>query len=153
MTPLIDVTFLLIIFFMLVNDIIAEQDVQLLLPQLDNPQVVKLDQPDRLVINVIPDHHTSISQRLGLANPLRVSGNAQWIQIGLQRFAVNQPEALTDFLIQAKAATPGLQIVLRADAAVKYQFVEPVMQAIADARIKHVLVTAYLPEEGPMKAR
>jgi biopolymer transport protein TolR len=152
MTPLIDVTFLLIIFFLLVNDIIAEQDVQLLLPELDHSQVVQLDQPNRLVINIIPDHHTPTTTRLGLANPLAVNGGAQWVKVGLARFAINQPNALTAFLVEARTARPNLAIVLRADAAVEYQYVEPVMEAIADAQIKHVLVTAYLPEQGPNRA-
>ena len=46
-TPLIDVVFLLIIFFMLVTNIIAEEAVEMIVPQLDDPVTRELGNVDR----------------------------------------------------------------------------------------------------------
>ncbi len=54
LTPLIDVTFLLIIFFMLVNNIITEESVLMHVPELDNPQTQPFDSEYRLTINLAP---------------------------------------------------------------------------------------------------
>ena len=148
MTPLIDVTFLLIIFFLLVNNIIAEQDIELLVPQVDQPQVIPLDEQGRLTINIVPDFDKTNSQRLASKNPLRVNGNATRIKVGFQEFSIVNLSALTEFLIQAKAARPKLKIVLRADAATEYRYVAPVIESIAAAKFDKVNLMAFLPDQG-----
>lgn len=55
MTPMIDVTFQLIIFFMLVTEFTNAQIEKLQLPQAHNPQKTKMDDPTILIINVLKD--------------------------------------------------------------------------------------------------
>jgi hypothetical protein len=53
-TSLIDVVFLLIIFFMLVNNIITEQSVEMIVPKLEDPTTRELDDSGRIIVNIAP---------------------------------------------------------------------------------------------------
>ena len=126
MTPMIDVVFLLIIFF-LVSSHLAKQEVQMPLPlptaQSGNKSIAE-DVP-RLTINVLVDGttmlsgrhipHTELTQRL--ADRLREEG-------------------------------PGLQVRIRGDRNAPYQFVEPIMLACARAGIWNVSFAVYRPEDA-----
>ena len=52
MTPLIDVTFQLIIFFMLVNSIASNEVLTIVLSELDDPQTIQLGKVDRIIVNL-----------------------------------------------------------------------------------------------------
>ena len=54
MTPLIDVTFLLIIFFMIISNFISEQSVEMIVPGLTESTARELESPRRVVVNVAP---------------------------------------------------------------------------------------------------
>ena len=51
MTPLIDVVFQLILFFMLVNNIVAEESIQMIVPLLEDPETQQLGDVHRIVIS------------------------------------------------------------------------------------------------------
>ena len=53
-TPLIDVVFLLIIFFMLVSRIVADENVPMVVPALDDPKTYEPGQIEKIVVNVVP---------------------------------------------------------------------------------------------------
>lgn len=64
MTPMIDVTFLLIVFFMVVSDMSALDVAELTLPFADQAQVTKVENADEnpmLIINVIKDGTVKIA--------------------------------------------------------------------------------------------
>ncbi len=150
MTPLIDVVFLLIIFFMLVNNIIADQEVEMLVPELDNSQVQEVDEKNQLIINLIPGFDQNSSERFDMDNAMAVSGYADKVRIGAVVFSmVESLEPLINYLKEIKITKPEVEIVLRADAATEYQYVQPVMEAITAAGISRVNLQAYLPDEGP----
>jgi biopolymer transport protein ExbD len=144
-TPLIDVVFLLIIFFMLVNNIISEQSVEMIVPKLDEPTTRGLDDAGRLIVNIAPAEYAR-SERLD--NPLLFDGEARFIRVGLQTFAADDLQGVTDALIEAKSANDNLEVVLRGDGALYYGVVQPVMGAIARAGIDKVNLAAYMPEVG-----
>jgi biopolymer transport protein ExbD len=150
MTPLIDVTFLLIIFFMLVNNIIADQEVEMLVPELDNSQVQEVDEKNQVVINLVPGFEQNSNERMDMDNAMQVSGYADKVRIGSQTFSMLESlDPLANYLRDIKKAKPEIDIVLRADAATEYQYVQPVMEAITLAGISRVNMQAYLPDEGP----
>jgi len=150
MTPLIDVTFLLIIFFMLVNNIIAEAEVEMLVPELDNSQVQDIDEDKRVIINLVPSFEETSNERFDMDNAMRVSGYADKVKVGISEFSLLESlEPLANHLKEIKAARPQVEFVLRADAATEYQYVQPVMEAITAAGIGKVNLMAYLPDEGP----
>ncbi len=53
MTPMIDVVFLLIVFFMLVSTFASAENVRMDLPQPDKSQAVNVKLSDRVVINCL----------------------------------------------------------------------------------------------------
>ncbi len=115
MTPMIDVVFLLIIFF-LVSSHLAKQETR---PALDlptaGPQLPTVDSAERLTINVSAD------------GVLAVSGAA----VDLQR--------LTELMrrhvdLHGDAAA----VRIRTDRSVPYAQVEPLLQTAADAGVAHI---------------
>lgn len=144
-TPLIDVVFLLIIFFMLVNNIITEQSVEMIVPQLDDPTTRELDESGRIIVNIAPAeyHHRDRAD-----DPLLFDGEARFIRVGLQTFEADDLEGVTAVLTELKEANPDAEVVLRSDGALYYGVVQPVMGAITRAGIDKVNLAAYMPERG-----
>ena len=142
-TPLIDVVFLLIIFFMLVNRIAAEETVEMVVPELLDPKTYELGEVDKIVINVAP----SPDQRGD--DPLEFDGEPRYVKVGQRRYAVEDRAAITAELERIRALNPEVEVNLRADAALFFETVQPIMMAITDAKIGRINLVAYLPDEGP----
>jgi len=119
LTPMIDVTFLLIIFFVLVSQIVEVENVDLALPELIEPATDLPGDSARAVINVVPGP----------------AGRAAEYRLGSRSFPVGDAgaKALADHLTTLLEASPGLHVNLRADRATHYEWVEPVLGAIASA--------------------
>lgn len=156
MTPLIDVVFQLILFFMLVNNIVAEESIQMIVPLLEDPETQQLGDVHRIVINAGTFEYDIKSRQ---SNPLNVAGEMGILKAGhgthyewnFQEGA-GKEQALTELtsvLQEAKIENPKVQVVLRADAALYYEDVQQVMQAITAAKIDTTNVVAYLPGESP----
>ncbi len=125
MTPMIDVVFLLIIFF-LVSSHLAKQESQMPLPlptaQSGNKSIEE-DAP-RVTINVLADGSLVLSGR-----------------------HVPQSELTQRLADRLHEAGPGLQVRIRGDRNVPYRFVEPIMLACARASIWDVSFSVYRPED------
>ncbi len=144
-TPLIDVVFLLIIFFMLVNNIVSEETVDMILPEIENPQTRELGEVDRIVINVAPEPFTRSGRE---QFPLTHTGTASYIKVGTgsnSRFEITDLPGITAKLKEAKAQRPDIQVLLRADGAIYYDLVQPLMGAVTAAGIETVNLVAYMP--------
>ena len=117
MTPMIDVVFLLIIFF-LVSSHLAQQEVQmeLDLPQAASGQAPGEDDVRRVVINVLP--HARAGKRIMVGG--RLMGGQQLAQ-------------LIDYESRrARSEERGqLEVRIRSDRKVPYRVVEPLMVACA----------------------
>ena len=150
-TPLIDVVFLLIIFFMLVNQIVAEQNVKMIVPAPTDPQTQMLDEDDKpIVVNVAPVEY---DEQARTRMPLQHSGQATRVAIGGREFGPSQTSAITQYLREAKATRiergiEPVQAVVRADMAIHYEEVRPILEAIRAAEIENVKLAAYT-EDGP----
>ncbi len=120
LTPLIDLSFLLVIFFVLVLRISGAERVPLELPTPEE-SVSELPNDDRrTVVSVVPD----------ASDPSRAT-----IQAGGRLFTLD-PEGLDEFrgfVAAARAAAPEAFLNVRADAALPYSAVRPVLEAIADS--------------------
>jgi len=139
-TPLIDVVFLLIVFFMIVNNIVTDEVPELQLAQLENPETREPEGERRVIVNIIPEQEFEPpdDERPGPGHPqqqvLLRSGAVKSVKIGKAEFMLDnkdQIEAFQDLLTQTiarrtKANNPP-QIMLRADAGVYYRSVLPVM--------------------------
>jgi biopolymer transport protein TolR len=145
MTPLIDVTFQLIIFFMLVNNIVADQVVEMIPPTLVEPKTRELKEENQLIINVAPADFR-FTDRLG--KELVHDGKAKFVQIRSLRIPLEEPDRMTEAIKAELEANPGIEVVLRADAAIYYEDVQIVMAAIAAAQVQQVNLVAYMPDKG-----
>jgi biopolymer transport protein ExbD len=159
MTPMIDVTFQLIIFFMLVNTIIAEESIELIVPKVSQPQTKLLDDEDRLTINVAQESPIlqggveGALKRYDTENALDWSGMTAMVKVGMEQYNLSTLNEMTASLKAFREKKPNIHILLRADAALHYEQVQPVMEHITMAGIETIKVVAYMPKEGPANLR
>ncbi|MEX2216581.1 MAG: biopolymer transporter ExbD [Phycisphaeraceae bacterium] len=151
MTPMIDVTFQLIIFFMLVNNIIAEESVTLIVPKLWEPRTKELGDVKRITINIKPME--ADRDRTKMEDAINILGEpapGKPIKVGLMEYGFDELEAVTATLKESRDQNENVEILLRVDGGMKYEHVQPVMAAITAAKIKTVNLVAFLPEGGPV---
>ena len=149
LTPLIDVVFQLIIFFMLVNNIAAREVVPMMVPNLDDAHTREMTDDDRLFVSVAPREHTPADRS---PDPLAFSGTAQYVQVGSDRnrqFSMDQLDEVTALLRQRRERNPETRVILRADQALHYDEVQPVMNAITAAEVATVHLVAFMPDQAP----
>ena len=78
-TPLIDVVFLLIIFFMLVNNITSEEVVEMQLAELEESKAREIGEMERVVVNIAPQEFTRENRQ---SQPLEHSGTPAFVKVG-----------------------------------------------------------------------
>jgi len=128
MTPLVDVAFLLLTFFMLTTQFKPPEEVQIELPS-SNSQF-KLPESDVMTITLAKDGRIFLgldSQKLrrrlfGEQNELKAS-----IEVPKDR--------LGDMLIQARTANPKLRTVIKGDQLAEYGVAEDVMDILQKTKI------------------
>jgi biopolymer transport protein ExbD len=113
MTPMIDVTFLLIVFFVVVSQIVDRNVIPLDLPAPENAQAMVSDAERKVVINIVP----------------HIDGGIAGIVVGEHTIGGDEMEKLS--AIVGKELSHGRsEVHLRADRATKYQYVHRVIEAI-----------------------
>ncbi|MFA9477341.1 ExbD/TolR family protein [Phycisphaerales bacterium AB-hyl4] len=141
-TPLIDVVFLLIVFFMIVSNIVTHQAVEMFVPDLDDSQAQVIPEEGRVIVNVAPQAFTRATRA---ADPLRFSGSARMVQVANQSYAMHDLAGVTASLERAVERNPEVEVVLRADRAIYYSEVQPVMDAITAAGVNRVNLVSFDP--------
>ncbi|MCA9293302.1 MAG: biopolymer transporter ExbD [Phycisphaerales bacterium] len=127
LTPLIDVVFLLITFFMLVAQIQRTRLEALDLPRLSAAETSKAVHDDSAVVNVLP---------------LGPGGESRGYRVGARTFA-ESPDglgALVDELKRSMKQQPSANVLVRAERTEMYERVHPLLAAIAQAGITRVHV-------------
>ena len=128
MTPMIDVVFLLIIFFMIITDL-TQQDLEEL--QLPKARSAVEDKPDievvRPIIN-IPQSGRMIYKRRALYDPEIDGENMQ----GLEHFLADQAGRMPK-----KDKLPDNPLMIRADRGTEFKYIQRVMETcgLEDVRI------------------
>ncbi len=140
MTPLIDCTFQLIIFFILASQIASRSLANVSLHRPVESQAIpsdKMETPNRVIVNVIS---AESDEDAGLA----LTGRAKEYEIDGRGIAVEDTERLTDILRKRKQASEAKDfcVEIRADFRVDFGDVQPVMLAAAEARIVKMNITA-----------
>ncbi len=126
LTPMIDVVFLLLIFFVLIAQFSSRQRAQVQLPAPQPSAAKSLYGPDVLTITVICDQH----------------GKLLAYQIEGQTISTEQIDVLTQTLLDRRNANPQLEVNLRADRRADGRVIEALMSACARAGIRHVNLVA-----------
>ena len=123
MSPMIDLVFLLLIFFMVASTLITyKKDDNVVIPIALDGQVPKLIQ-GRVIINVYQDG--SVHDEGGVLMSL---------------------DQVTQVMTQAKASDPNARLHLRADAKVPHQDVRDVIQASAEGGVSSVIFSTFQAE-------
>ncbi len=126
MTPMIDVVFLLIIFF-LVSSHLAKQEVQMQLPLPDARSGTQAEdsQLPRLVVNI------------SAGGQIRMAGRPLTLEQFQERLVKRREKYGQD-----------LEVRIRSDRSVPYRNINPVMRRCAETGIWNVTFAVYRPGEG-----
>ncbi|MHC4561223.1 MAG: ExbD/TolR family protein [Planctomycetota bacterium] len=144
MTPMIDVTFQLIIFFIITGQIVSNDLAPLKVPAPADTQAREelVDKPG-LIINVVSE----VGDEEGPKVDLRKAARADYWWVAQQKVKVGDMDALTtifreelDRIPEAKRKDYKLEV--RSDYRVKYADVETVMLAAAEAGFQTMNITA-----------
>jgi len=143
MTPMIDVTFQLIIFFIIAGQIASESLAKLIPPKPYESVSQEADKqiPNRVIVNILSRDPDRKSNDRGL------SGQASEYKIGSTSFDVGDTEELAEVLgiRRDRAEAAGYEdffVEIRAHHTVFYDQIEPVMLAAAKAKIPKMSITA-----------
>jgi biopolymer transport protein ExbD len=132
--PMIDVIFMLTIFFMLVSRFSSQEKVKMDLPKPVMSQAKTVKMPQRVVINCRPDRSAS--------DPARAV---------LYSVGPNRPEPLAQVsarLEAMKRESPNMKVVIRADRRLRYGDVRALMSVVARNNIEMLNVVAHVGEGG-----
>ncbi|MHC4695558.1 MAG: ExbD/TolR family protein [Planctomycetota bacterium] len=133
LTPMVDVIFLLTIFFMLVSRFSSAEQIPMELPKPHDSRAKVTKLPQRVVINCRLAEQTDPADRYVLYS-----------------MGPNQPEplaAISDRLATMRRQSPELKVVIRADRRLHYADVRAVMRAVARNNIEILNVVAHVAEE------
>lgn len=129
LTAMVDVIFMLTIFFMLVTRFSSAEQMPMQLPEPDESKAAVAELPERETVNC------------RLADP--TTGGV------LYSLGPNRPESLdviADRLVARKRESPNLKVVVRADRRLEYRFVRDLMRVIADSGVDVLNVVAHVAE-------
>ncbi len=125
MAPMIDMVFLLLVFFMCASHLAQQQNIELEIPTAQKAVVPK-ERPDRWVVNILKDGSIYEGQNL-------------------------LPDKNVDLIkkhVEARLAeNPELKVYLRADKEAPHKEVKRVMNAMAEAGISDFIFGVYIPSE------
>ena len=133
LTPMVDVIFLLTIFFMLVSRFSSAEQVPMEVPKPYDSKARTTKIPDRVTINCRP----------------RGLGDGA-IGAVLYSIGPNQPMPLAEVaerLAAMKAISPEMKAVIRADRRLRYADVRALMRVVAQNGIEMLNVVAHVAEE------
>ena len=146
--PLIDVTFNLIIFFVLTSEIGSAQKARVLIPDPYEPQAVKRDSMSTNSVVIAVISKGAMDKTVDAAT----AGLAYSYEIGGTTFDVTDLKGLVDLIALKKASYEKLMgvtagkgeffVEIRADARLYFSEVSPVIQAIAAAGIPKMAISA-----------
>ena len=134
MAPMIDVVFLLIIFFVLVSTFASAERVPMELPDPDASQAKNVKLTDRVIINV------------ELTDPDTSDGSQVRYSLGAVR--IGSLGEISDRLGRYVRDVPNLKVVVRADRRVRYGAVREVMEVVAENGIENMNIVAHVGDVG-----
>ena len=130
MTPMIDVTFLLLTFFMVTSHFASAEKVNVELPHPDHNQSVEQKLIEKVIVN------------------LEYGGENDEPVIRIGALAVESDLELVDRLRRVAAINPHAQVILRADRRLPYGPVRDVMRMVAEVNLTRLQIVTEL---GPRR--
>ncbi len=130
MTPLIDVTFLLLTYFMLASHFATNERPDMKVPDPEQSQAIDKQIEEKVIVNVL----------------YTAEGSAPKFTYGAAE--VPGIEELGERLSRLGSINPQVQVILRADRRIPYGEVRKVMEMIAGANLGNLQVVAELDSKG-----
>ena len=134
MAPMIDVVFLLIIFFVLISTFASAERIPMELPHPDHSRAENIKLSDRVIINI------------RLANPRTPRSSPVLYSIG-----PNPPESVASIsqrLMFHQRQVPDVKVIIRADRRVRFSAVREVMEVVAENNIEMMSIVAHTGDPG-----
>ncbi len=128
MTSMVDIVFLLIIFFVMVSSFISAENLRVDLPDPDESVAESAEIPDRVVLNC-----EFIGGWVGSKSSVRYH---------LGPILLDSVKELEARLAAVRQDRPDVQVLVRADRRVRYKLIRDAMAAIARAGIKEMNIVA-----------
>lgn len=128
MTPMVDVAFLLLTFFMLTTQFRPPEEVQIVLPA--SHSAFKLPESNVMLVTISKDNRLL----LGLDSP-RLMGKIFGEENRLRSAVEVTTKELGDLLIRARIANPKLRTVVKGDKEAEYGITEDVMNILQKTNI------------------
>ncbi len=122
MSPMIDMVFLLLIFFMIASRFSVQQNIELEIPTADKAAVPE-ERHDRFTVNVLRDGGLCI---YGSSDPV-------------------SPEVLREAFKRERALVPGTKVYIRADQDTDFRHVRRVMTIMAEEGLDESIFGAFVP--------
>jgi biopolymer transport protein ExbD len=141
MTPLVDVAFLLLTFFMLTTQFKPTEEVTITLPSSHSD--FKLPESDVMTINIANDGRIF----LGLDSQIlrgRIFGKENELKASVQV----PKDQLANYLVQARTANPKLRTVIKGDRDADYGTAEDVMDILQKTQITRFSLVTDLAASG-----
>ena len=120
MAPMIDMVFLLLVFFMCASHMSVVQSIPLEIPTATKAVVPK-ERPDRFIVNIITDGT---------------------IYSGNQKVTI---EELKDIAKSELQMTPNMKVYIRADKKTHHKYVSKVMNSLAETGLSNFIFGAFIP--------
>ena len=143
-TPMIDVTFLLIVFFIVAGRIASSKLAEVDVPKPHRSMAIPAEKAkvEKVIVNILLAKGQSKEEQV---NPA-LAGEASHYEISGFRIDLDDPDTLLAELekwrSQSTASQEDFFAEIRADAGVNFGDVEPVLWAVADAGIPKIIITA-----------
>jgi biopolymer transport protein ExbD len=149
LTPMIDCTFQLIIFFILTAQMASEQAKVLISSPEDSMALSVVDPqsppfPNKVTVNICGKFGDTKQEDRDASQ----SSSAEYYQIGMDRIELHEDELLVQRLKDARAAAmeknPDAEffVEIRADRDINYAGIEPVLLAAGEAKMSRMTITA-----------
>jgi len=138
LTPMIDCTMLLVIFFLLTTQMASPDYIKMTLPQPHN-SIAQETILNRAVVNVVPYSDEQIRSGVGRAD------RAMEYRVGTNHFAEGDLMKLVAVLKEARQASRNpkdFRVEIRSDRRIAFSQVELVFMALQQAQIQKVHVSA-----------
>lgn len=137
LTPMIDCTMLLVIFFLLTTQMASPNYIAMKLPK-PLESIAQETEQNRAVVNVVP--HTEMEIRLGAR-----ADEALEYRVGTHHFGIGDLNKLVSKLKELRSLSKepkDFRVEIRADRRLDYTQVEPIFAALQAAGIQKVHVSA-----------
>jgi biopolymer transport protein ExbD len=151
-TPLVDVTFNLIIYFVLTSTINTQAMARVIVPTVHQSAAVATDAKDKVVVNVV-----SAGSPNAKDDPFGGdSGTAKNYQIDAEDIAIGDMDKLVKLITKkrdylSKTIMGGkaidFSIEVRADYRVEYKYIEPILIAASRAGIRKMNITTLIEQK------